>query len=201
MSSEDYRGREQTHLKHRVLDEYLMGWAHKLGAGARKMQGRRTKLWYVDCFSGPWQARAPDGSDTSISIGLSALQKAQRTWASKGLYIDVGAIFVERNLKAFRELQALLLGLDSPPQNVRFVGQRERGLEEASVELLERLRQDGEVQYGALWPPLLRAHHIREQDVADAIADLRRRGRVVVTGLAPGKRRVLDEHGVALMAA
>ncbi|MEZ4467151.1 MAG: hypothetical protein R3F43_22570 [bacterium] len=95
----------------------------------------------------------------------------------------------------------LPLGLDSQPQNVRFVGQRERGLEEASVELLERLRQDGEVQYGALWPPLLRAHHIREQDVADAIADLRRQGRVVVTGLAPGKRRVLDEHGVALAMA
>src|SRR5688572_24597043 len=82
-----YEGREQTWLKHRVLKLYLEGWAHKIGSFARR-------LWYVDAFAGPWQSGDTERRDTSIAIGLAALNEAAATWSSKAR-IDLHAIFVE----------------------------------------------------------------------------------------------------------
>ena len=101
----EYVGREQTWLKHRVLHLYLEGWAHKLASFARH---RSVRLWYVDCFSGPWKAQDQDLQDTSISIGLRALESASRTWAAAQFPIELGAIFVERNPKAFAALEEFL---------------------------------------------------------------------------------------------
>lgn len=117
----EYQGREQTWLKHRVLDEYLSGWAHKLGSVARKMA---VKLWYVDCFSGPWKARTTDLSDTSIFLGLNALQAARTTWAEKAVLIQLGAIFIEKDATAFAELQKVVAqhatGIDAHTFHGRF---------------------------------------------------------------------------------
>ena len=70
---QEYEGREQTYLKHRVLTEYLAVWAHKRGSGGRFGP---TRLWYVDCFAGPWETVASDLNDTSVAIGLQALRDA-----------------------------------------------------------------------------------------------------------------------------
>lgn len=101
----EYVGREQTWLKHRVLKEYLAAWSHKLASTSRT---RRVKLWFVDCFSGPWQARAGDLSDTSILIGLQALQRARATWEGHGSRIELGAVFVEKHPQAFAELKQVV---------------------------------------------------------------------------------------------
>lgn len=101
----EYLGREHTWLKHRVLQLYLESWAHKLGSVARS---RRVRLWYVDCFAGPWRARNEQLRDTSIHIGLEALESAARTWAKGGTTIELGAIFVEANDDAFAELDRFL---------------------------------------------------------------------------------------------
>ena len=61
----EYQGREQSYLKHRFLKDYLDAWGHKLGKTKRK-------LWYVDCFAGPWGSKSPDLTDTSIATALSA---------------------------------------------------------------------------------------------------------------------------------
>jgi three-Cys-motif partner protein len=98
----EYHGREQSWLKHRILSEYLQAWAHKMGSKA-------TRLWYVDVFAGPWQSKDADLRDTSIWIGLAALEEAARSWqALKGVQIEVGAVFVEKNRKAFDRLRDFL---------------------------------------------------------------------------------------------
>jgi three-Cys-motif partner protein len=102
---EEYVGREHTWLKHRVLQEYLLAWAIKLASVARR---RKVRLWYIDCFSGPWRARNEELKDTSICIGLNAIESAVRTWKARELSIQVGAIFVEKSRDAFDELQAYL---------------------------------------------------------------------------------------------
>lgn len=102
---EEYHGREQTYLKHLVLKEYLVDWAHKLGSTARS--GER-KLWFVDCFAGPWHARNPELQDTSFAIGLGALKSAQETWRASGYSIKLGGIFVEKDAKAFASLDAFV---------------------------------------------------------------------------------------------
>lgn len=101
-----YEGREQTYLKHRVLQEYLRPWAHKLGSFARY---KPTKLWYVDCFAGPWKSTDEELKDTSVAIGLAELRSAANTWREQGGHkVDLGAIFVEKNEKSFAALTKYL---------------------------------------------------------------------------------------------
>ncbi|MDA8219164.1 MAG: three-Cys-motif partner protein TcmP [Dehalococcoidales bacterium] len=98
---QEYEGREQTYLKHRVLTEYLVGWAHKRGSGGRYGPIR---LWYVDCFAGPWKTEAHDLNDTSVAIGLQALRDAAETWRAKAGRIELSAIFVEKNPRSYQRL-------------------------------------------------------------------------------------------------
>lgn len=97
---QEYHRREQTFLKHRVLEEYLAVWSHKLGS----IPGRH--LWYVDVFAGPWESKGTDRADTSVAIGLKALRAAATTWEKAGRRIQLHAVFVEKNPKAFAELRA-----------------------------------------------------------------------------------------------
>jgi hypothetical protein len=101
----EYNGREQSLLKHRVLCEYLLGWAHKLGSAAQR---RRVRLCYVDGFAGPWNSKSENLEDTSIAIGLRALEAAAKTWTERGAKIDVEAAFVEKDRTAFAELDRFL---------------------------------------------------------------------------------------------
>ncbi len=103
----EYQGREQSFLKHRVLHEYLLGWGHKLGSLARR---RRVRLCYVDGFAGPWKAKSAALEDTSIAIGLDALEDAVKTWTEQGAQFDVEAAFVEKDDTAFGELEKYLEG-------------------------------------------------------------------------------------------
>ena len=106
----EYIGREQTWLKHRVLYLYLEKWAHKVGSTVARQagRGRRLKLWYVDCFAGPWMSSATDLRDTSVAIGLKTLQAAQAAWRERGQHFDLGALFVEKDAKAYLALKDLV---------------------------------------------------------------------------------------------
>jgi three-Cys-motif partner protein len=102
---EEYKGREQTYLKHRVLSEYLKSWAQKWASTIREK--KRVRLWYVDCFAGPWQAQDEELEDTSVAIGLNALKQAAETWGRRG-QIDLSAVFVEKDKRAFGRLKEFL---------------------------------------------------------------------------------------------
>lgn len=101
----EYSGREQSWLKHRVLEEYLRHWGHKVGSLATT---QRMKLWFVDCFAGPWRSQDQDLRDTSIDIGLRALTAAHRTWVDAGADLELGAVFVEKDQRSFQELEEYL---------------------------------------------------------------------------------------------
>jgi three-Cys-motif partner protein len=117
---EEYKGREQSLLKHRVLHEYLLGWGHKLGSVA---QGRRVRLCYVDGFAGPWKSKSASLDDTSIAIGLRALEAAAKTWRDRGAQIDVDAAFVENDPSAFAELDRFLKGRNGTVRTVAHQGE------------------------------------------------------------------------------
>ncbi len=118
----EYVGREQSFLKHRVLEDYLNAWGHKLGSTGRG-QGR-TKLWYVDTFAGPWDERHPDLADTSIAIGLGALEKASATWKARGGHVvEISALFVEKKPEAFSKLQNYLASRNGDVNTHAFYGE------------------------------------------------------------------------------
>lgn len=101
-----YRKREQTLVKHRTLNLYLEKWAHKLFSPALK--GRFIRIWYVDCFAGPWQSVDEELRDTSPAIALQILNKAVDSWRDRGCNVEAGAIFVEKNPEAFDRLHAFV---------------------------------------------------------------------------------------------
>jgi len=89
-----------------VLSEYLRSWVQKLGSRSRFGQIR---LWYVDCFAGPWESRSEDRTDTSVDIGISALEEALDFWGKgHGQPIEARAVFVERNSTSCQSLRAYL---------------------------------------------------------------------------------------------
>ncbi len=116
----EYHGREQSYLKHRVLQEYLALWGGKIGSLSRHGDVR---LWYVDCFAGPWQSNDGQLTDTSIHIGLSALEEAGRIWRENGHNVSLRAVFVEKDPKAHARLDAYLHDRDGEVVTYALLGE------------------------------------------------------------------------------
>lgn len=102
----EYRDREQTFFKHQVLRSYLRSWSQKMAGISRG--GRSVRLWYVDCFAGPWESRTIDRVDTSVAIGLGALEEALATHGASAGGVEAGAVFVEADPTSARTLRDFL---------------------------------------------------------------------------------------------
>ncbi|MGO3933090.1 three-Cys-motif partner protein TcmP [Rhodopseudomonas pseudopalustris] len=100
VSFEDYKGREQSYVKHVLLEQYLEALIHKTASAY-------PKIVYVDGFAGPWQSANEDFKDTSFGIALDKLRRAKASWKERGRDVQMTALLVERNSTAFSKLQAL----------------------------------------------------------------------------------------------
>jgi three-Cys-motif partner protein len=96
--SDPYVGREQTLVKHFILEKYLSRFAPIV-------LSKWSSISYVDCFSGPWNAHTDDLSDTSFSIALSELRKARDYSRANGRDVQVRCFFLERDREAFKKLK------------------------------------------------------------------------------------------------
>jgi three-Cys-motif partner protein len=92
-----YTGREQTYVKHFFLEQYLSKFAHIIGWTWRTIA-------YVDCFSGPWEARDPELADTSFAIAVATLRKARMDLATHGREPRIRCLFLEKNPSSFARL-------------------------------------------------------------------------------------------------
>ncbi len=94
-----YFNREQTLAKHDILKHYLQELAFKIL--------RFSDLTFVDGFSGPWESKTEDFSDTSFKIALNALQEAQDViTAQTGTRRNVRCFFSEADENSYALLQA-----------------------------------------------------------------------------------------------
>ena len=98
-----YVGREQTLVKHYILRQYLVTFAHKVASFC-------DTLTYVDCFSGPWNAASEDLRDASFAIALEELRKTRETYAKLNRKIRIRCFFIEKNRIAYRKLKAFADG-------------------------------------------------------------------------------------------
>src|ERR1700720_725079 len=71
-----YSGREQTKAKHFILKRYLQALAFKVLTFS--------DITYVDGFSGPWETKTEDFSDSSFMIAISVLLDAQNQILERG---------------------------------------------------------------------------------------------------------------------
>ncbi len=109
---EAYVGREQTQAKHFILRQYLQTLAFKL------LQGQHSVLTYVDGFSGPWESKTEDFSDTSFMIAIGVLKDALKRLKNDGKKREIRCFFVEQNLSAYRRLNGAVMAHHDPANGI-----------------------------------------------------------------------------------
>lgn len=100
VSLDNYKGREQSYVKHVLLEQYLEVLIHKTASAYQHVV-------YVDGFSGPWQNASEQFDDTSFGIALKALRRAKGSWKAAGRDVKMSAILVEKMPAAFQKLETL----------------------------------------------------------------------------------------------
>lgn len=100
MSNGDlYAGREQTLVKHIILENYLKRFAIIVGS-------HWDTLTYVDCFSGPWNVQSDDFKDSSFAIAIEQLRKARDVHRKRtGKTLKLRCFFLEKTPSAYTKLK------------------------------------------------------------------------------------------------
>ena len=107
--ADPYSRREQTQAKHFILRRYLQALAAKV----LNFQD----ITYVDGFSGPWETKTEDFSDSSFMIAISVLQEAQRQYKErKGITRKIRCFFSETDSEAFAQLDAAVARYHKPEE-------------------------------------------------------------------------------------
>jgi three-Cys-motif partner protein len=133
MSREElYLGREQTLVKHFILQKYLERFAHIVGAGW-------DALTYVDCFSGPWNVRSDNFEDSSFGIALRELRKARDTHAARGRRLRLRCFFLEKQPAAYAQLEAFSTAISDAE-----VSTRNATLEDSIAEIVSFVTAGGQ---------------------------------------------------------
>ena len=100
----DYKGREQTYLKHFFLEHYLERVAYVIGSS-------HPEFVYVDGFSGPWKSSDEAFEDTSFKIAINKLCRVREGLAKAGKSGRIRCLFIEKELSAFRALENAIGGV------------------------------------------------------------------------------------------
>jgi three-Cys-motif partner protein len=129
--SDLYAGREQTRVKHFILQEYLQRFAIIVGH-------HRGVITYVDCFSGPWNVRSDDLSDSSFSIALQQLRKAREALKTSNKNLKIRCLFLENDPNAFVKLRQFTDSVKDAE-----VHSLQKELEDAIPDILDFVRQGG----------------------------------------------------------
>lgn len=96
---EDYRNREQTYLKHFILERYLERVAFVIG-------NSHPEFVYVDGFSGPWESQDEKFEDTSFIIAIKKLRYVRDSLVDRvGKEPMIRCLFIERDETAFEALE------------------------------------------------------------------------------------------------
>ena len=101
LDKESYRNREQTYIKHFVLERYLERLAFKIGMGTSG-----PTLNYVDGFAGPWKHADEGLQDTSPFIAISKLRDVRTALRERNRSFRFRCLFIEKERGPFRQLES-----------------------------------------------------------------------------------------------
>src|SRR5258708_28742400 len=94
MPEAPYEDREQTAVKHRILERYLSAFVPIVGNWA-------LDIAYVDCLAGPWQSVDPNLKDTSFARALDDLRSTHAVLAGRGKSPTRHGLVVEKKHRDF----------------------------------------------------------------------------------------------------
>ena len=131
-NGELYAGREQTRVKHFILQKYLERFAYIVGS-------HWDVLTYVDCFSGPWNARSDKFEDSSFAIALKELRNARDALAKqRGRNVQLRCFFLEKDRAAYAKLKEFAGGVTDAK-----IETRNASLEESIPNITDFVRRGG----------------------------------------------------------
>ena len=94
-----YDGREQTLVKHFILQKYLLRLALIVGPWSKAID-------YIDCFSGPWNVRGDNCEDSSFGVAIAELRKARDKLAERSIHLGLRCLFLEKDPDAYARLES-----------------------------------------------------------------------------------------------
>ena len=98
---QDYKGKEQSFIKHRLLKTYLERLFMIIGQYENRIR-------YVDCFAGPWKAESDNLKDTSIAISLDIMKGCHESLKKYDRNVQFKALFIEKNRESYKMLNSFL---------------------------------------------------------------------------------------------
>jgi three-Cys-motif partner protein len=104
MNPSPYEDREQTEVKHQILQKYLSAFVPIVGDWA-------SDIAYIDCLAGPWRSVDPDLKDTSFSRAVEVLRSTRKILAARGKDPTMRCLFIEKELGPFRQLKKFCDGI------------------------------------------------------------------------------------------
>jgi len=104
MKEELYEGREQTEVKHRILERYLSAFAPIVGDWAAEVA-------YIDCFAGPWGSRGSNLQDTSFAKAINVLRASKASLEKRGKQPTFRCLLIESVPERFERLNAFAQGV------------------------------------------------------------------------------------------
>jgi three-Cys-motif partner protein len=124
-----YSGREQTEAKHFILRRYLQALAFKVLTFQ--------DITYVDGFSGPWQTKAENFSDSSFMIAISVLQDAQKQCFERTrVRRRIRCFFSETDSESFAQLEQAVAPFRKPSEGFEiqtYFGKFEEAVSEVQI--------------------------------------------------------------------
>lgn len=96
-----YKGKEQSFIKHRLLETYLERLFMIIGQ-------HENRIRYVDCFAGPWNTESDDLKYTSPAISLRLMKGCQESLEKQGKNVRFQALFIEKNMESYKKLNSFL---------------------------------------------------------------------------------------------
>ena len=137
MSNGDlYIDREQTLVKHIILENYLERFAIIVGA-------HWDTLTYVDCFSGPWNVQSDDFKDSSFAIAIEQLRKARDVHRKRtGKTIKLRCFFLEKTPSAYAKLKQF-----ADQINDVIIETKNKKLENAIQDILKFVQEGGPTSF------------------------------------------------------
>ena len=118
MTSSPYEDREQTEVKHQILQRYLSAFVPIVGDWA-------SDIAYVDCLAGPWRSVDPRLRDTSFSRAVDVLRSTRKVLADRGKAPTMRCLFIEKEPNPFQQLKKFcdqIKDVEVIPENWDFMG-------------------------------------------------------------------------------
>ena len=137
MSNGDlYVDREQTLVKHIILENYLKRFAIIVGS-------HWDTLTYVDCFSGPWNVQSDDFKDSSFAIAIEQLRKARDVHRKRtGKTLKLRCFFLEKTPSAYAKLKQF-----ADRQDNVIIETKNKKLENAIQDILKFVQDGGPTSF------------------------------------------------------